>query len=221
MQQYKFTLKTKSMLLTGSGEGATLIHADVVFHKSGFPFIPARRIKGMLSESLEEVMEILGHTETKIEETKQSLFGKPGEKSVEGKLIVSNLYVPNWLAIKKELATKFHGKKAFQPESIRKYYTSEIQQTAINADTEIAKKGSLRNYRVINPGICFEGVIKLRDGWEENEEDLFKKAVNHFRYCGTRRNRGFGKVKCFLGSPVNWNINQPTNTTNLMPEAVL
>lgn len=194
----KLSIETKSYLLSGSGEGSILIDADVVYHKNGFPFIPARRVKGLLRESLQEVMEIEGKDDLITEKTLDDLFGKQGDAVNNGKLIIHNFYLENWEIIKLGLIEAIDQYPlAFQPELIRQNYTSEIQQTAIDPEAGVAKKRSLRNYRVLNPELLFIGTLAT----SKIEPDLYgllEKAVLNLRYAGTRRNRGFGKVECKL-----------------------
>lgn len=184
------------MLLTGSGEGGVLIDSDVVFHRTGFPYIPAKRIKGALKESAEEVLEIAGVDEFAKKNILQALFGKPGASTFEGKLMFKNLYLEHWEDIMAFLK-KHPGYSAFQPENIKAQCTIEIQQTAIDV-AGIAQKYSLRNYRVIVPGLSFQCRLGVNDVLEDPEKDCLNKAVLNLRYLGTRRNRGFGKVKCCL-----------------------
>lgn len=214
---YTLTLTTESYLLTGSGEGGVLIDADVVFHATGFPMIPARRVKGMLKESLEEVLEITGEGQTTIEATLTSFFGEPGKPTYEGKLLFHNLMLPDWQQISKELSD-YKDFPGFQPDFIKGYFTAEIQQTAIGRENRegeiegVAKKRSLRNYRVIKPGHSFEGLLEITSPLSDEEEKLLKRAIINLRYAGTRRNRGFGKVKCGL---------REASTNSLESQAIL
>lgn len=200
---YILTLTTESYLLTGSGEGGVLIDADVVFHSTGFPIIPARRLKGMLKESMEEVLEISGKSESEVKTIITYLFGEPGKATYEGKLLFHNLMLPNWDQIVSEIITNATC-DAFKPSFVKTYFTAEIQQTAIGREGEkgeiegVAKKRSLRNYRVIKPEVSFEGLLETTTELTQEESTFLKRAVLNLRYAGTRRNRGFGKVKCSL-----------------------
>jgi CRISPR-associated protein Csx10 len=200
---FTLTLTTESFLLTGSGEGGVLIDSDVVFHPTGFPIIPARRIKGLLKESLEEVMEISGYNEDEIGRIVKALFGEGGKPTYEGKLLFHNLMLPDWEEIVKEVSgNQMYG--GFQPDFVKDYFTTEVQQTAIGREGQaneiegVAKKRSLRNYRVIKPGVAFEGLLETTSLLSEKEEEILNRAVQNLRYAGTRRNRGFGKVNCEL-----------------------
>lgn len=196
--KYKFTLTTQSMLLAGSGEGGVLIDSDVVFHSTGFPYIPAKRVKGMLKESIEEVLEMNGKTDLDIKKILESLFGAPGRPTYEGKLTFSNLYIQNWGKI---IGALEHSPKvgAFQPDFIKSFFTTEVQQTAIGKDG-VAKKHSLRNYRVINSNVVFETFFQTQEALTNDESTYLQRAVQNLRYAGTRRNRGFGKIKCQIAA---------------------
>lgn len=200
---YTLKITTESYLLTGSGEGAPLIDTDVVFHSTGFPMVPARRVKGMLKESLEEVMEIFGKPQSEIEVLITNLFGEPGNPTFKGKLLFQNFMLAGWNEIAEEI--KNLPQKGFlQPDFVKAYYTTEIQQTAIGREGKkdeiegVAKKRSLRNYRVIKPGNTFEAVLSTTEELTPEEDKYLKKAVQNLRHAGTRRNRGFGKIKCQL-----------------------
>lgn len=195
--KYKISLTTKSYLLVSSGEGSALIDADVVYHKSGFPYIPARRVKGLLRESMQEILEISGYDDDFINLKLDIFFGREGNKTTSGLLKIKNLYLPQWESIKSELL-KYKRNYAFQPENIRKHYTSEIAQTTI-VDDGVAKDNSLRNYRLLKPGLTFEGALELNvEKLSVDDQKLLDLSIANLRYAGTRRNRGFGKVKCTL-----------------------
>jgi CRISPR-associated protein Csx10 len=193
MKTFKLTLKPISYLLTASGEGSALIDADAVFHKNGFPYIPARRVKGMLKESMKEVLEIRGENESVINTQIESLFGKSGAIEPEGKLRFGNFYLNEWDDIKKEIS-KYKDLHAFQPDNIQTFFTTEIQQTSVENDG-VAKEKSLRNYRVLKPVYQYEGTVDCKGDLTDMEKFHFESACLNLRYAGTRRNRGFGKIK--------------------------
>jgi CRISPR-associated protein Csx10 len=211
---YKITLTTESYLLTASGEGATLIDADVVFHPTGFPMIPARRFKGMLKESMEEVLEIYGMDEASVEERVSCLFGSPGKSTYSGKLIFNNLMYENWPEVLQEVSA-LTNRDAFRPDFIKSYFTAEVQQTAIGREGSegegVAHKRSLRNYRVLKPELTFEALIETTEALDDAQENFLEKAVLNLRYAGTRRNRGFGKIKCSMEKSQIDNISKPDN----------
>ena len=79
-------LTTRSFVLMGSGEGHALLDADIMFDPNGFPFVPGRRIKGLLKESMLETLEAYGIDAHAAEATVADLFGKPGTANPAGRL---------------------------------------------------------------------------------------------------------------------------------------
>jgi len=178
----KITLKTLSALLSASGESSANIDADVKYDKHGIPFIQAKTFKGLLRESGLEVCEILGTDYSMVE----TLFGVTGKRQ-SGNLSFNNLVIKDYDSIDKELN---HQSNVINPEFVKKTFTEIRQQTTIKDGT--AKDKSLRKYRLINEGIEFETKI---ENVSDDHEDFIKNSLLNLRYMGTRRNRGFGKIK--------------------------
>ena len=85
----------------------------------------------------------------------------------------------------------------FTPQEVWETYTELRSQTEINPETGTAKTASLRNMIVVDAGTKFAGVIELKQDNEVNES-ILEKALLNLRYAGTKRNRGFGHIKCTL-----------------------
>ena len=75
-------------------------------------------------------------------------------------------------------------------------YTDLRYQTAID-DKGITKEGSLRNLRVVDAGIVFEGNIEISGG-SEVHDIILALALKNLRNVGAKRNRGLGNVECVL-----------------------
>ena len=202
----KLFIEIKSFALPASGEGDVLIDADILFHRTGFPYLSARRIKGLFRESMIETLEISGFKNDDINHIINVLFGKSGEDDIKGKLQFSNAWLLNWekisAAVDKDTALS-------NPSSIKEFFTTEISQTAIN-EYGTAEERSLRTYRVIKPikGITvFESYIRV-EPIEIKITDkiisghgiiaLMEKGAFNLRFMGTRRNRGFGRIRCWI-----------------------
>jgi len=179
----KILLTTLSPLLTASGESSAHIDADVKYDKYGLPYISGKTFKGLLRESAIEVCEMLG--KTGVDAIIDSLFGKGGGGN--GVLMFSNLKVPNYSDVVSELGNA----PELSPHFVKTYFTTVIKQTTIN-DEGIAADKSLRTYRLISKGQSFEGII---ENYNNVSKDILDNAILNLRYIGTRRNRGFGKVK--------------------------
>lgn len=192
----KLKITTESYTAVSSGEGAGVIDSDILYDSEGFPFIPAKRIKGLLRESAIECLEMLKILGTDILE---GIFGK---ESVQGKLHFPNLYIENYSDVKKEfdfIKDKYKDKDVYgilSRENILSFYTDIRQQTAID-ENGIAKEHSLRTIRVIKPEVTFEGEIDVSI-LNDSEKILIYLATKNLRKLGLNRNVGFGKVKCSI-----------------------
>ena len=190
----KISLTTLSPVLLGSGEGGALVNVDLAVHDSGIPFVPGRRLKGLLKESLMEVLEMFGREDPALVE---ALFGKGGKAGPKGKLRFPNLYLADWTELLKELKElKAADQTTYHPHNLRNHFTQEIPQTAIENGT--AKKGSLRVYRTLNPNLTFEGKLEGCQLLTDEEKTYLEYAATNLRAAGTRRNKGFGDVEVRL-----------------------
>ncbi len=205
MATYKLKLELCSPTLVGSGEGfGALIDTDIVFDDVGIPYIPAKRIKGCLRDAALDVQDMCTLAEIQdvcieIEKT----FGKTGDEKA-APVYFSNLTIApyqeyqqtrEWLTYALE-SGKYHT--VLSPSQIVKTFTELRQQTRIHEDGT-ADDGSLRTSRVIKKGICFYGEITVEDDDSNKRiEQTLLLACSNFRAFGTKRNRGFGEVRCLL-----------------------
>lgn len=206
--KYRLEIEFFSSVLVGSGEGfGTFIDTDVVFDDFGIPYVPAKRIKGCLRDSAIEVCEMLktGGLDyiPLVEEDSENrfgiisqLFGFPGGDE-PAPLYISNLTIKGyedmlpWI----NYFTKKYG-NFVNPEYVKKVFTEIRQQIAIDEEGK-AKEHSLRTIRVAKKGLVFKGDIELKDD-NENFVKLLYLACLNLRRFGTKRNRGFGAVRCRL-----------------------
>jgi len=188
-------IKTLSDTLIGSGEGSAKIDIDVIFDEFGLPYIPSRRIKGILRNSAEEVCDILGIVDKSLIE---QIFGSRGK--IQGKIRIEMFRIPEY----KDLITELKAAKEdnlirnlINKDQIINYFTVIRQQTAID-ENGVAQEHSLRTIRVIKPDFEFEGEIKEIVPLTDKEKALLYLSILNFRRIGTARNRGFGEIKCEL-----------------------
>lgn len=194
----KIKIDLLSHTLTGSGEGAGIIDSDVIFDDFGFPYIPSRRIKGVLRESAQEVCDILGVNDYKIV---NSIFGKDG--FTEGKLHMGNFFINDYKEIKEEIENLRNYKNSIyrgfvNSSKIISYYTELRQQTSIEEDSTIAKESSLRTFRVLKPGLKFAGKLYEITPLTKKEKAILYLAAINLKRIGTSRNRGFGEIRCSI-----------------------
>jgi len=208
MNNYNLTIETLSDTLIGSGEGfGAVIDTDIVFDDIGIPYIPSKRIKGLLRDSARNVIEMMNEFDLSIPNDEKKLFGEPGMENFSD-LIISNLYIEDykenyeWL----EFFTKSDKfSDLFSKDSVSDFFTNIRKSTTID-DSGVAKKHSLRSARVLSNGFIFNGEIEIQSGKEEFEKLLILACLN-LKAMGTKRNRGLGEIKCVLFKE-NENLNQ-------------
>jgi len=198
MRKLTLKIKTRSEVLVGSGEGwGATIDSDIVFDEYGLPYLPAKRIKGVLRESAVEVAEMFSGIDPCLEKKVESLFSidKRGERDFSP-VCFDNLYLEEHEKNRKWLqwAMMEGYPSLISKDMILKTFTNIRQQTAIDKDG-IADDNSLRTIRVLKRDISFSGAVQVEDGFELDPLCL---AASNLRYIGTSRNRGFGHIHCEL-----------------------
>lgn len=186
MESYKLEIKLESNTLIGSGEGfGSIIDTDIVFDDLGIPYIPAKRIKGCIRDSAEQIKEMFKLSQiTDMTLSIDSIFSK---------IHFSNLYIKDYTDTKQWIKYLFseYG-NIFSKDAVIDSLTNVRHQTTIN-DNGVAKDHSLRTVRVAKKGLVFEGDIQIED---KDAIKMLTLACMNFHYMGTKRNRGFGKIKC-------------------------
>jgi CRISPR-associated protein Csx10 len=218
MKNYKMKITLKSDTIPGSGEGyGAIIDSDIVFDEVGIPFIPAKRIKGCLRESANDVCTMLDASKTKIlsidlsmvkEKSKddkkkkkefkvvQEIFGKTGMET-SAPISFSNFIIKDYQDNFDALVyfeTKYP--EIVSPQRVVQSYTYLRQSTAID-ETGTADDHSLRTFRVLKKGKIFEGILSIGNQDPEVEK-LIVLACWNLRHIGTKRTRGFGEIQCQL-----------------------
>lgn len=197
MSKYKLILELLSDALPGSGEGfGAVIDQDIVFDDLGIPYIPGKRIKGLLRDSYEGLMQLVGNS-LSINKTEE-LFGKPGQPE-PAPLFISNLYPEDYDNLKNVLiCLNKKYPEVFAREAVLEAFTYVRNQTAIN-DKGVALEHSLRSIRVLKKGLKFIGTIEIDEKKVmSNTPEFLGLACLYLKRIGTKRTRGFGEVKCYL-----------------------
>ncbi|OQY09428.1 MAG: hypothetical protein B6I30_09830 [Desulfobacteraceae bacterium 4572_187] len=200
MKRYTINLQLESPTLVGSGEGfGAIIDTDVVFDEVGLPFVPAKRIKGCLRDSAEEVLEYFGKAGIDLPVAAVSeTFGAPGASS-SAPVYFSSLFIEDYERNRAWFEYLLAAKKyddILSKERILDAFTQIRRQTAIGSDG-IAYNHSLRTIRVVNNNVRFVGDLHI-EGDDITILNTLLLACMNFRRMGGKRNRGFGKVGCLL-----------------------
>ena len=198
MTIYQLKIKLLSDTTFGRGDGvAGLIDQEVEHDSSGFPYLRGRTLKGLLSEECDNLIAVLPpEIRPDWENLADILFGTPG--SVQGTIAsmhVGDTCLPNDL---REAVAFQIKRKTLTKTEVLDSLTTIRRQTAINAETGVADKGSLRAFRVVIRELEFKADLVFET--EPSQEILSVLAVGTLalRRIGSGRNRGRGYVRCTL-----------------------
>ena len=194
-------IELQSDLCSGSGYSyAGIIDSDICYDDFGIPYIPAKRIRGCLRETLESCLYAKSYAGTA-----RDLFGAGGERTISD-LVIGNAFPENYDRLKSQIRQKRDagGDAAvfYDAQSILGRFTHVLAQTRIRQDGT-ADDNSLRYTRVVNQysplesartNLVFEAEVSCSEEYQEMLEDIAAAT----RHMGLKRNRGFGNVTCSL-----------------------
>lgn len=186
----KITIELLSDICIGSGESYnSVIDTDVTYDDYGLPYIPAKRIKGCIREAGLELKDFGLIKATEFEE----IFGREGDQSSAFSL--SNAYLSNYEETCKALdSCGWEDLKS--PQNVLNQYTYTRTSTAVDLETGVADKNTLRTIRVIEKGLKFEAECNWKR--EVSNKDVLKQAVSLVKHIGISRTRGLGLVRLAL-----------------------
>lgn len=202
----KITLKSDFCVASGYSY-AGIIDSDICCNENGIPYIPARRIKGCLREAAELI---------NCENT-EKIFGIKGN-NISGALIIGNAYPEDYTEINNDILElkKLGYGDELTSQKILEQFSYIKAQTAIDNETGIAKRNSLRYTRVVNQyspfnkeEMCFIANIEIPECYYEDIEKV-SKALRHM---GLNRNRGLGNVRCYIDRNNNNNDDDDSNNS--------
>lgn len=186
--QYKLIINLKSDLCASSGTGlGSLIDNDVCYDEYGLPYIPAKRIKGLLKEAAVEYCDWDENATKYLDK----IFGIEGNNN-PGSIKLSNAYLSSYEEIidsLKYVPTKY--KKYVDKQKLINLFTNVRYQTAVDFETGTSKDNSLRSIRVVNKGNQFISTIELDN---QEEKEFISKVSKLVTHMGMNRTRGFGEV---------------------------
>ena len=149
----------------------------------GYPSVSGATFKGLLRESLENLLAWSGQPETLAEE----LLGKGG-----------------WAGLESPRRVQLTGLTLVQPpEDPERCYHD---RTFTQLENGVVKSRSLRMAHCVSRGLVFTGTLYCKDA----DADLLKEAVQGIRFVGTQRSRGLGHVRCTMEPAAAANV--PTET---------
>ena len=206
MNKKKLKITLKSDLCVGSGYSyAGIIDSDICYDEYGIPYIPAKRLKGVLREAAE----LINIKDTDIGE----IFGTVGKAlyNTDGTYVqkgirLGNAYIKDYKKIYGSLrGLEEKYRKYITPQSVLEQFTVIKAQTKIEAQSGVAEDNTLRFTRAVKHYSPFDNekemefiaeikLLNLADAYVENLEKIVKAVRN----IGLNRNRGMGSVVCTL-----------------------
>lgn len=198
MKKMKIEIELLSPLQLSSGREDIIHDSDAVHDSYGVPYFPGKRLKGLLYESALELVEMGAKFNKRDIDI---LFGNIGETRIR----IDNFYLKS--STEAEDAEKIRSSwsylenkypEIFNTENVWQSYTEVRHQTKIDEATGTAEDKSLRNMRVVQKGLYFIGDIYLLAGANRINDDeiIVEQALLNLRFAGSKRNRGFGRIKC-------------------------
>jgi CRISPR-associated protein Csx10 len=190
MLTLKLRIELLSPLCCGSGFGRTgYVDRDVVFDEAGLPYLPGRRLKGLLRDGYRQIYGPL-----KLTPQPKELFGEPGAATA-ATLIVGNATVEHAGRVRGWARRVFQdGGHTFGRDDIIECYTEIRRQTAIDRQTGAPQENTLRSTRVLREGLTFFAEVRVDDRYKES----LQLAAQAVQFMGTSRTRGLGHVLCKL-----------------------
>ena len=191
------------MLMSGQGDVNT--DSTIIHDRYGIPYIPAKRVRGVLYESALEVAEMMELSKLDaftIEDVNVLFNRSTDDRLVEDnpKLVISNLTIADYDTVANDIAelqSDKNLKKIFTKDRILGEYTSMRYYTSIVKNSGTAREGTLHNSRVLNRNLEFKGHITI-DDMTDTERLILSCAVRNLTGIGGKRNRGFGRIECTI-----------------------
>ncbi len=202
-------LQIKLLSDTAPGSGSDEvggIDRSVVFDEKGLPYIPARRLKGVLREAALEALEAqtIGRSVGPVSLTLiDELFGKVGDQK-PGRLALANARLAEADSLTDWLEWAASQDAALvNLEAVRNSYSALRTQTSISRVSGGPVENTLRVTRVLRRCLEFKVEVDLKtepgsNALESDLKEVLAVACAAARRLGLSRNRGLGEVEIAL-----------------------
>lgn len=186
MGNYRLKITLLSDLcVSDGGVYNSALDTDICHDELGFPYIPAKRLKGCLRECALELNDWGKSIPI------QELFGKGGARA--GALRLGNAY-PLGYEEMREAVLAHRDTLVCHPQNVLNHFSYIRTQTSIDYKTGVADDTSLRTMRVVNKGAVFAAEAEL----DECYFDSLDSCCRILKSMGIARTRGLGEVKVKL-----------------------
>ena len=209
MATYRLKIELLSDLcVSDGGIYNSALDIDICQDAYGFPYIPAKRIKGCLRESALELADWGENVDI------GKLFGDKGKRENAGILRISDAVLLDSVENRAEIDAS--NSVIYHKQNILNQYSYVRTQTSIDNETGVAKPTSLRTMRVAKKGLVFEAKLRVADANEtanghgdaEAQADdtmtskEWKSVLDlicaNLTHMGNSRTRGLGEVRVTL-----------------------
>lgn len=182
----KLIITLKSDICVGSGYAyAGIVDSDTCYDETGLPFIPAKRLRGCIRESLETLLYSI-YQDKEIER----VFGIRGSDRGSS-FMIDNAYITDYEGLREYL----YDTQVCDAQEVLERFTHIIGQTRI--ENGVADRGSLRYTRVVNhysPLDHKELVFRADFSCAEKDWQMICDGAAATRHIGMKRNRGLGNI---------------------------
>lgn len=195
----KLIMKLLSDTCIASGNSIVgIIDSEIEFDELGIPYIPSKRLKGILRENSQDLEDIC----EEYNGLTKKLFGSAGDNYEGSKIIIGNGYIKSYDILRENINKGLNTKNfniLFNEYLVKNYFTYMRNQTSIEKSTGTSKENSLRCTRTIKKGLIFEFEINtLNKELTQHEKTFLEESCKLVRNIGMNRTRGYGQVECKL-----------------------
>ena len=172
------------MCVSDGGVYNSALDTDICHDDLGFPYIPAKRLKGCLRECALELKDWGDDI------SPEELFGDKGDGKINaGKVRIGNAQLQNYEEYRKAVL-KHKNHIVFHPQNVLSHYSYVRTQTAIDSETGVADDTSLRTMRVASRGLIFKAECEV----PKELSDKLSRCCTSLTQMGIARTRGLGEV---------------------------
>lgn len=186
----RLSVYLESAVCAGSGLGRPgYADRDIVFDRSGLPYLPGKRLKGLLRSAYRELRTCAGYGGLPVED---EVFGSPGSRKPKP-VRVNNADLEGSRELRLWLDGHLRNGNTLHREDVIDFFTEIRRQTAIDRTTQAPEANTLRSTRVLRPGLTFFSEIS---GVEQEHVAHLRTAARALQFMGSSRSRGLGEVRC-------------------------
>lgn len=192
MQEVCFQVTLLSETIFGSGQSIPgEVDLEIIHDENGLPYFKGKTFKGKIREQLMALSMLTN--DKKLGQEVKKLLGVPGDNG-ESILKFSDCEVKKEV---KEYLTYGIRHNAFTPNELMNALTQTRKFTSIG-ENGVARSGSLREIRVINPGLVFQCNVFSLEEMTDYRLGILATGAKMLRKLGSMENRGKGRVEIKL-----------------------